>query len=191
MQTRAKRRYRICSHGFAPTEVAAFSLAEALNKVRPVVALAFEYAQVAPETGITNDRSIWPWCREDTGLRPFTPSQQANSALQWRVHGCEICGIRPGDGGVHGDSRCPRYEHAEPNADGSWSGAVEGAVTKGSTLQIELYNRIQAGRPGALGNGWLVRVTSPSGRTSFVRFDRDEQGARAFYEVVCGKDGGL
>lgn len=43
------------------------------------------------------------------------------------------------------------------------------------TRTVELYNIIDRGRTVA--NGWLVRVVS-DGRTTFVKFDRDEQAAR-------------
>ena len=43
--------------------------------------------------------------------------------------------------------------------------------------QVELYNICLRGR--TVDNGWLVRV-SDAGRTTFVKFDRDEAAARAF-----------
>ena len=45
------------------------------------------------------------------------------------------------------------------------------------TRRVELYNICRAGR--AVANGFLVRVAK-DGRTSFVKFDRDEAGARRY-----------
>lgn len=45
------------------------------------------------------------------------------------------------------------------------------------TKRVELYNICLGSR--AVDNGWLVRVED-AGRTTFVKFDRDEAAARAF-----------
>lgn len=57
------KRYRICSKGFAPIEIAAVSLRAALEQVHPNVRRAFEYAQCCGPN-VPNDRSTWAWCTE-------------------------------------------------------------------------------------------------------------------------------
>ena len=50
-------------------------------------------------------------------------------------------------------------------------------MTTQETRAVELYNICRAGR--AVANGFLVRVVK-DGRTAFVKFDRDEAGARRY-----------
>jgi hypothetical protein len=58
MNTNKRYRYRIHASGFAPIEVPANSLKEALETVHRNVRAAFEYAQVA-QAPIPGDRSAW------------------------------------------------------------------------------------------------------------------------------------
>ena len=65
-------------------------------------------------------------------------------------------------------------------------------MTTQETRTVELYNICRAGR--AVANGFLVRVVK-DGRTAFVKFDRDEAGARRYaaeggrlYHVVWARD---